>query len=114
MRSPFKEIVFFRSNGIAMSSVIYASDASVRQLLDRGFEMAIHFAALGTNGEAVTGTYRFLSDRSGFECEITTQTPDPKGMTAPVNIMYVDSKGESAHFVLRPITDEPLGNFSAA
>ena len=97
-----------------MSSVIYDSGASVKQLLDRGFEMPIHFAALGTNGAAVTGTYRFLSDRSGLECEITAQTPDPEGMTAPVNIIYVDSKGECAHLVLRQIPDEPIENFSAA
>jgi hypothetical protein len=97
-----------------MTSVIYDPEASVKQLLDRGFEMPIHFAALGTNGATVTGTYRFLSDRSGFECEITTQTPEPEGMTAPINIMYVDSKGESAQVVIRQIPDKPIVNFSAA
>ena len=97
-----------------MNSVIYDSSASVKQLLDRGFEMPIHFAAVGTNGAAVTGTYRFLADRSGFECQITAQTPDPEGMTAPVNIMYVDSKGECAHMVIRQIPDDPIENSYAA
>ena len=97
-----------------MSSVIYDSEADVKKLLDRGFEMPIHFAALGTNGAAVTGTYRFLSDRSEFECQITAQSPDPDGMTAPVNIMYVDSKGECAHSVVRQIPDEPIDNPSVA
>ena len=97
-----------------MSSVIYDSGADVKKLLDRGFEMPIHFAALGANGAAVTGTYRFLSDRFEFECQITSETADPEGMTAPVNIMYVDSKGECAHSVLRQIPYGPAENSSAA
>ena len=70
--------------------------------------MPIHFAAVGANGAAVTGTYRLLSGNSGFECQITAQTPDPEGMIAPVNIMYVDSKGEAALVVLRQNSDEPI------
>ena len=84
-----------------MGSVIYDSGASIQQLLDRGFVMPIHFAAVGTNGAAVIGTYNFLPGNSGFECRITMQTPEPEGMIAPVNIMYVDSKGEAALVVLR-------------
>jgi hypothetical protein len=91
-----------------MGSLIYDSGASIKQLLDRGFEMPIHFAAVGTNGSVVAGTYRALSADPGFYCEITAQTLGMEGMTAPVNIMYVDSKGESAHVVLRQLPSAPL------
>ena len=96
-----------------MGSLIYDSGPSILQLLDRGFVMPIHFAAIGTNGAVVTGTYRFLSDNSELECQITAQTPEPEGMIAPVNIVYVDSKGEAALVVLRKNSDEPTENFPA-
>lgn len=97
-----------------MGSVIYDSRASIQQLLDHGFVMPIHFAAVGTNGAAVTGTYQFLPGDSRFECQITAETPDPEGMIAPVNIMYVDSKGKAALLVLRQNSDEPIKNSPAA
>ena len=76
--------------------------------------MPIYFAAVGVNGAAATGTYRFQSDNSGFECQITARTPGPEGMIAPVNIMYVDSKGEAALVVVRQNSDEPIENSTAA
>jgi hypothetical protein len=83
-------------------SLIYDSSSSIEKLLDQGFEMPIHFAAVGTNGAAVTGTYRFSSNSCELDCQIRSQTPEPEGMTAPVNIMFVDSNGQSALVVLRP------------
>jgi hypothetical protein len=85
-----------------MESIIYDSTASVRQLLRKGFEMPIHFAAVGTNGTVVAGTFNFSRNRDDFDCRITIQPFSEEGLTAPVNIMYVDRKGESAIFVLRP------------
>lgn len=86
-----------------MESLIYDSNASLRQLLDTGFEMPIHFAAVDTNGSVVAGTYRRASRRGhGFDCRITVQNVSPEGLTAPVNIMYVDRRGEAALVVLRP------------
>jgi len=85
-----------------MESLIYDSGPSVQQLLDTGFEMPIHFAAMGTNGSVVAGTFQFSPDGQGFDCQITVQTANPEGLTAPVNIMYVDCKGEAALVVLRP------------
>ena len=84
-----------------MESLIYDSGASVQQLLDTGFEMPIHFAAVGTNGYVIAGTFQFSPDGQGFDCQITVQTSKPEGLTAPVNIMYVDCKGEAALVVLR-------------
>ena len=85
-----------------MESLIYDSGASVQELLDRGFEMPIHFAAVGTNGSVVAGTFQFSPDNQALDCQITVQKSKPEGLTAPVNIMYVDRKGESALVVLRP------------
>jgi hypothetical protein len=85
-----------------MESIIDDSAASVRQLLHKGFEMPIHFAAVGTNGSVVAGTFNFSRNRDDFDCRITIQPSAVEGLTAPVNIMYVDRKGEAALFVLRP------------
>ena len=97
-----------------MESLIYDSRASVQQLLDGGFEMPIHFAAVGTNGSVVAGTYRSSPNGRGFDCRITVQTSKPEGLTAPVNIMYVDRKGESAVVVLRRLSNEPMQDHSVA
>jgi hypothetical protein len=84
-----------------MGSVIYDSRDSIQQLLDHGFEMPIHFAAVGTNGSVVAGTYS-PSGRNGvgFDCQITVRF-EGQNLTSPVNIMYVDRRGESALIVLR-------------
>jgi hypothetical protein len=89
-----------------MESIIYDSTAAVRQLLHRGFEMPIHFAAMGTNGSVVAGTFRFSRRGDDFDCQITTQPYTMEDLTAPVNIMYVDRKGEAALVVVRPLEDE--------
>jgi hypothetical protein len=45
--------------------------------------MPIHFAAVGTNGSVVAGTFHLLP---GGPSRI-------EGLTAPLNIMHVDSRG---------------------
>jgi hypothetical protein len=90
-----------------MESLIYDSGASIQKLLDRGFEMPIHFAAMGTDGSLVAGTFQLSPEGQGLDCRITVQGSKPAGMTAPVNIMYVDRKGEAALVVLRPPQSEP-------
>jgi hypothetical protein len=91
-----------------MESMIYDSVTSIRQLLDSGFEMPIHFAAVGTNGAVVAGTHRAAHHGRLFECQITVQTMKPEGLTAPVNVMYVDRRGEAALVVLRPSQGESV------
>lgn len=81
--------------------MIYNSAESIQKLLDGGFEMPIHFAAVGTNGAVVAGTYKPSLHGHGFECRITVQATEQEGLTAPVNIMYVDRRGESALVILR-------------
>ena len=84
-----------------MGSLIYDSGASVQELLARGFEMPIHFAAVGTNGAVAAGTFQLLPDSHELDCQITVEMSKPEGLTGPVNIMYVDRKGESALVVLK-------------
>jgi hypothetical protein len=91
-----------------MQSIVYDSSDSIRQLLESGFEMPIHFAAVGTNGAVLAGTYRAVAHGRSFECQITVQTMKPEGLTAPVNVMYVDRRGEAALIVLRPANGDPV------
>ena len=88
-----------------MGSVIYDSRDSIRQLLNHGFEMPIHFAAVGVDGSVVAGTY-IPSPRGGgaFDCQITLQS-EGKSLGPPINIMYVDRRGESALIVVRQQTE---------
>ena len=85
-----------------MDTVVYDSTDSIQQLIEHGFEMPIHFAAVGTNGSVVTGTYRQSRPSAAFDCQITARTED-KDLTPPINIMYVDSRGESALIVVRQL-----------
>jgi hypothetical protein len=91
---------------MGMESIIYDSTASIQQLLDKGFEMPIHFAAVGTNGSVIAGTFRFSQGGKDLDCQITVHPPH-HGLTAPVNIMYVDRRGETALVVLRRFEGEP-------
>jgi hypothetical protein len=84
-----------------MRSLIYDSRASIEDLLRQGFLMPIHLAAVGTNGGVVAGTYSMSPAGPEFTCEITVQAFRLEGLTAPVNTIYVDSKGQSALVVLR-------------
>lgn len=87
--------------------MIYDSRESVLQLLEHGFQMPIHFAAIGTNGSVVAGTYSSSGrDGAGLDCHITVRTKG-QNLTSPVNIMYVDRRGESALIVLREKPDTP-------
>ena len=87
-----------------MASVIYESVASIEQLLHRGFRMPIHFAAIGVDGSVVAGTYVNSSTGPGFDCRFTAQSSESNELAAPINIMFVDSTGESALVVIRETT----------
>ena len=84
-----------------MANLIYDSMVSLEQLLDRGFRMPIHFAAIGIDGAVVAGTYVNSPTGAGFDCRFTAQSSQSNELAAPVNIMFVDSKGESALVVIR-------------
>ena len=103
-----------RREGSEMESLIYDSASSVQQLLDTGFEMPIHFAAVGTNGSVFAGTYQISPDGGSFDFQITVESSKPEGLTAPVNIMYVDCNGEAALVVLRPSEDEAMRTWPVA
>ena len=66
-----------------MKSMIYDSVRSIQQLLDSAFEMPIHFAAVGTNGAVVAGTYWPATHGRSFQCQITVQTTKPEGSASP-------------------------------
>jgi hypothetical protein len=88
-----------------MKSQICDPSASVQQLRDRGFEMPIHFVAVETNGSVIGGTYSLTSNGRDFACEITIPSANPNGLTAPVNIMYVDQRNT-------PLADSRSSNTS--
>ena len=86
-----------------MQSMFYDTEESIRELLAMGFEMPVHFVAMGTDGSIFAGTVHSQAG-NGFDCRITIP-PNPRGLAAPVNIMYVDCRGEAALVVLRPATE---------
>ncbi len=90
-----------------MESLIYDSGASVQQLLDTGFEMPIHFAAVGTNGSVVAGTFRFSQDGQGFDCQITAQNSKPKSSRVPSQCGDLSSRLSTNRMASTIWVDEP-------
>ena len=66
-----------------MDNLIYDSGASVQRLIAQGFQMPIHFVAVGTNGAVVAEplkprcTDRIRTVTSPFRCQTRTGSRDP-------------------------------------
>ena len=56
----------------------------------------------------VAGTYRAALHGRSFESQITVQTMTREGLTAAVNVMYVDHRGEAALIVVRLANGDPV------
>jgi hypothetical protein len=76
------------------------ADALRMMLDDLGFELPLHFAAIASNGAVMAGTYRLDEAGGELACRVTVEPTDM--VTTPVNIMYVDARGEAARVVIGP------------
>ena len=79
-----------------MDDLVQAMAECLQSLLDSGFEAPLHVAGVARNGSAFVVTYELTKD--GLE---PTFRLEPNGAFAlPVNMMFVDQRGEAARLVI--------------
>lgn len=68
-------------------------------MLQNGFELPIHVAVVAVNGSMMFATY---SDSGGdtLDCDVTANHIVGPGLTLPINVMFVDSRGEAARVII--------------
>lgn len=74
---------------------------------DHGYQLPIYWAAISVNGSIFAGAYEQAT--VGLDCKVFAEH-SPTGMfVAPVNIIFVDSRGEAARTVLEgPEASKPV------
>jgi hypothetical protein len=73
----------------------------LEDLQERGFALPFHVAAVGVNGAILAGDISEDATRSHLDFAVTAEHyPDDRGFECPMNMMFVDSKGEAARVVL--------------
>lgn len=75
--------------------------ALLEELLATGHKLPFHFAALGTNGAVMAGTFVSSEEAGGLDCQFHAEWfPDAEGsLRAPVNMMLIDGRGEAFRVV---------------
>jgi hypothetical protein len=71
----------------------------LKELLDRGFTLPIHFAVIAANGATFVARYTADVEQDGLACEIVAEHHVDGMMQLPINMMFVDTTGEAARIV---------------
>ena len=72
---------------------------------EKGFEVPIYMAAIGSNGYTYAVKYQPKADGTALEAtELTEHAPDEEGARFPINMLFVDSRGNGA----RVLVNEPM------
>lgn len=66
-------------------------------LAEAGFKFPIQFVTVGLNGAVLCGAYN-LNEEGLAIPTFTAQHLPGERMTLPINIMFIDAKGQAAHF----------------
>ena len=72
----------------------------LEELLYRGFEAPFYFSAIAVNGAMIAGCYRTSATGEGLDCEILWSHTPSGTLLGPVNMMFVDGRGEAARVTL--------------
>jgi hypothetical protein len=76
-------------------------------LLEKGFAPPIFLAGIAVNGEMFLGEYRESPSGSGLDFELLAQHSPDHAFLTPMNMMFVDRRGEAARVVIRRDGDKP-------
>lgn len=71
----------------------------LEKLLAAGFQPPLHFAAIAKNGSVLAGRYDAVADGS-LDATMLAQALVEDMFLVPVNMMFVDHRGEVARVVL--------------
>ncbi len=78
-------------------------------LREKGFVLPYNFAIIGVNGALVAGVFTEADSGDGLDCVFTAEhMPDDRGLATPMNMMFVDARGEAARVVFKG-PEKPLG-----
>ena len=72
---------------------------ALAELIQRGFEPPFFVAIVAVNGSA--SFFKYELDGDEFSAECLAEHAEPPGFKTPINLMYVDSRGEAAHVVIK-------------
>src|SRR5262245_50832204 len=89
--------------------VAQAIAQALETLIDeKGFEVPIYMAAIGSNGYAYAVKYQQKAEGNGLEAkELAEHAPDEEGARFPINMLFVDCRGNGARVrVKAPISEE--------
>ena len=103
-----------------MSDIVDMSDLArnlakiIQELIDRGWQSPICFAALGTNGFVQTGAYAIDEEAQQwtFQNGLSQMPADEEDIRLPINIMLVNTEGEAVRVVLSSKNDKLEYRFS--
>ena len=78
--------------------------AHVKEILQsankKGFALPWHMAIIGANGAMFYSRYEANADETGLDCEILSDYSPDEGFKTPINILVVDSEGETQRAIL--------------
>lgn len=78
----------------------------VNELLDRGFNAPLHFAALAPSGATIEGKFEWADDQTALDMMITGVPEQP--LLEPMHILFVDADGRAERFPIEPSGFERL------
>jgi hypothetical protein len=69
-------------------------------LLERGYQLPIHCAVMGVNGSLVAALFSKMAGEDRVLTTCTAQHFVDDGFTLPINMLFVDSRGEAMRVLL--------------
>ena len=94
---------------LVTTEVIKAIAQALETLIhEKGFEMPIYMAAIGSNGYTYAVKYQQKAEGTGLEAkELTEHAPDEEGARFPINMLFVDCRGNGARVLVKaPMSEE--------
>ena len=69
-------------------------------LLERGFELPIHCAVIGVNGSLFAALFRRAAGENRLSTTCTAQHFVDDGFVLPINMLFVDARGEATRVLV--------------
>jgi len=69
-------------------------------LLERGYQPPIHFAAMGVNGSLIAALFHRAANENHFSTTCTAQYFVDESFALPINMLFVDSRGEAVRVLV--------------
>jgi hypothetical protein len=94
---------------LVTTEVIKAIAQALETLIhEKGFEVPIYMAAIGSNGYTYAVKYQQKAEGTGLEAkELTEHAPDEEGARFPINMLFVDCRGNGARVLVKaPMSED--------